>query len=62
MLPADGRLAVGRPLDRGQRLAHLSLRQAQGQAADLECFGELTDLLQADAVYLGGGDLGVCKG
>lgn len=58
-LPADGRLAVSRPLGRAERLAHLSLCQAQGQAADLECFGEFTNLLQVDPVHLAGGGLRV---
>lgn len=58
-LPADGGLAVSRPLSCTQRLAHLSLCQAQGQAADLECFGEFTNLLQVDPVHLAGGGLRV---
>lgn len=58
-LPADGRLTVRRPLGGAQSLPHLSLRQAQGQAADLECFGEFSDLLQVDPVHLAGGRLGV---
>lgn len=58
-LPADGRLAVRRPLSGAERLAHLSLCQAQGQPADLECFGEFTNLLQVDPVHLAGGGLRV---
>lgn len=58
-LPADGRLAVRRPLGRAERLAHLSLCEAQGQPADLECFGEFTNLLQIDPVHLAGGGLRV---
>lgn len=60
-LPADGRLAVRRPLGGAERLAHLSLRQAQGQPADLECFGEFPDLLQVDPVHLAGGGLRICN-
>lgn len=58
-LPADGRLAVRRPLGGAQCLAHLGLCEAQGQPADLECFGEFTDLLQVDPVHLAGGGLRV---
>lgn len=58
-LPADGRLAVRRPLGGTERLAHLSLCQAQGQPADLECFGKFTNLLQVDPVHLAGGGLWV---
>lgn len=58
-LPADGRLAVRRPLGGAERLAHLSLCQAQGQPADLECFGKFTNLLQVDPVHLAGGGLRV---
>lgn len=58
-LPADGRLTVRRPLGRAERLAHLSLCQAQGQPADLECLGEFANLLQVDPVHLAGGGLRV---
>lgn len=58
-LPADGRLAVRWPLGRAERLAHLSLCQAQGQPADLKCFGEFTNLLQVDPIHLAGGGLRV---
>jgi len=58
-LPADGGLAVRRPLGGAQRLAHLSLSQTQRQPADLECFGEFTNLLQVDPVHLAGGGLRV---
>lgn len=60
-LPADGGLAVGRPLGGAERLAHLGLGQAQGQPADLERFGKLADLLQVDAVHLAGRRLRVCN-
>lgn len=60
LLPADGRLAVRRPLGGAQRLAHLGLRQAQGEPADLERFGEFPNLLQVDPVHLAGGGLRVC--
>lgn len=60
-LPADGGLAVGRPLGGAERLAHLGLGQAQGQPADLERFGKLADLLQVDAVHLAGRRLWVCN-
>lgn len=59
LLPADGRLAVRRPLGGAERLAHLSLCQAQGQPADLECFGKFANLLQVDPVHLAGGGLRV---
>lgn len=59
VLPADGRLAVRRPLGGAERLAHLSLCQAQGQPADLESFGKFADLLQVDPVHLAGGGLRV---
>lgn len=61
LLPADGGLAVGRPLGGAERLAHLGLGQAQGQPADLERFGKLADLLQVDAVHLAGRRLRVCN-
>ena len=57
--PADGRLAVGRPLGGAQRLAHLRLGQAQRQAADLEGLGELPDLLQVHPIHLAGRTLGI---
>lgn len=60
LLPADGRLAVCRPLGGAQRLAHLGLRQAQGKPADLERFGKFPNLLQVDPVHLAGGGLRVC--
>lgn len=60
VLPADGGLAVRRPLGGAQRLAHLSLGQTQGQPADLERFGEFPNLLQVDPVHLAGGGLRVC--
>lgn len=60
LLPADGRLAVRRPLGGAERLAHLSLSQTQGKPADLESFGEFPNLLQVDPVHLAGGGLRVC--
>lgn len=60
LLPADGRLAVRRALGGAERLAHLSLCQAQGKPADLERFGEFPNLLQVDPVHLAGGGLRVC--
>lgn len=58
-LPADGRLTIGRALGRAERLTHLRLGQAQGQAADFERFGELPNLLQVDPIHLAGCHLGV---
>ena len=58
-LPADGRLAVGGAFSSTQCLPHLGLGQAQGEASDLESFGEFSDLLQVDPINLAGGRLGV---
>lgn len=60
LLPADGRLAVRRPLGGAERLAHLGLSQAQGKPADLKRLGEFPNLLQVDPVHLAGGGLRVC--
>ena len=49
--PADGGLAVGRPLSGAQGLSHLSLSEAQGEAADLELFRKLPDLVQVHPVH-----------
>lgn len=49
-LPANGRLAVCRPLSRGQGLPYLCLRKPQGQPADLEILGKLANFLQINAL------------
>lgn len=61
-LPTNGRLAVGRPLSRSQGLPHLRLRESQGQPADLEIFGKLSDLLQIDALLAARRLLRFCDG
>jgi len=54
--PANGALAVGGSLGHRQGLAHLGLGESQRQAPQLECLGELLDLVQVDAVHhIGGG-------
>lgn len=49
--PADGTLAVGRPLRGSQGQANLCLGEAQAESAQLECLGKVLDLLQVDAVH-----------
>jgi len=48
--PADSRLAIGWSLGNTQCLAHLSLRQAKGEATDLELFGELSHFIKVDSI------------
>lgn len=50
-LPADGGLAVGRPLCGAESLAHLSLRQTQRQTTDFKCFGKFPNLLQIHTIH-----------
>lgn len=51
-LPADGRLAVGGTLCGRECLAHLCLREAQREPADLEILGKLADLLKVYALLV----------
>lgn len=55
--PAYGTLTVGGSLGHGQRLTHLGLGEAQRESSQLECLGELLDLIQINAIHNIGGCL-----